>query len=136
MTYYPHIICWRDMHLFHSIITLFFVSIFVFISSIVALAIFEPRMTTNKLTARQSSTGEVVFIINKMICQFVFSFTPFNGTWVYCIMLFVLGLWMYSIYNIRQPFYNINASKFFRICCSYYFWTTFMLLVSQFMFAF
>lgn len=57
MISFPEVICWEGWHLFHAVITLLFVSIFVFISSVVALALFEPRMTTNKLTARQNSTA-------------------------------------------------------------------------------
>jgi hypothetical protein len=57
MTNYPHVACWTGWHLFHSSVTLLFVAIFVVISSVVALALFEPRMTTEKLTARQNSNG-------------------------------------------------------------------------------
>lgn len=32
---------------------------------------------------------------------------------------------------MSDPFYNKKVSKFFRIVSSYYFWTNFMLLVSQ-----
>jgi phage baseplate assembly protein W len=38
-------------------VTLIFVTLFVIISSIVAIALFEPRMTTKKLTSRQNSNG-------------------------------------------------------------------------------
>ena len=71
-----------------------------------------------------------------MICQFVFSFTPFNGTWIYCIMLFGMSFWLYISYNVDQPFHNKEASKFFRICSSYYFWTNLMLFVSQILYDF
>jgi len=57
MQNYPDIVCWRSWHMFHAVVTLFFTMIFVFISGIVALTIFEPRMTTNRLSARQNSTG-------------------------------------------------------------------------------
>jgi hypothetical protein len=57
MISFPDIPCWQGWHLFHAAVTLLFSSIFVFISSIVALAMFEPRMTTNKLTARQNSNA-------------------------------------------------------------------------------
>lgn len=131
MESFPDVNCWESWHMFHAVITLFFTSIFVFISSIVALTIFQPRMTTNRLTARKDSSGQVIFIVNKMVCQFVFSFTPFDNTWIYVIMLFGLSGWLYTSYNVQQPFYNKSASKFFRICSSYYFWTNFMLMVSQ-----
>jgi hypothetical protein len=36
---------------------LFFTSIFVFISTIVAMTLFEPRMTSQNLSARRSSQG-------------------------------------------------------------------------------
>ena len=41
------------------------------------MTLFEPRMTANTIAARKSSDGEVIFIVNKIICQFFFSFTPF-----------------------------------------------------------
>lgn len=40
MTSFPNINCWEGWHLFHAAITLLFTSIFVFISTIVALALF------------------------------------------------------------------------------------------------
>lgn len=57
MTSFPDIVCWEGWHLFHAVVTLIFSTLFVFIACLVALAIFEPRMTTNRLTARQNSTG-------------------------------------------------------------------------------
>ena len=131
MVTFPEVKCWEGWHLFHSGITLLFSFFFVFISCIVTLALFEPRMTTNRLTARQNSTGEVVFIINKIICQFIFSFSPFEGSLPYTLMLFVLSGWLYSTYNITQPYYNKKASKFFRILSTYYFWTNLMLIISE-----
>lgn len=40
MQSFPDVICWKGWHLFHASITLLFTSLFVFISSIVALALF------------------------------------------------------------------------------------------------
>lgn len=40
MKSFPDIICWQGWHLFHAAITLLFTSLFVFISTIVALALF------------------------------------------------------------------------------------------------
>jgi hypothetical protein len=57
MSSFPTVICWKGWHLFHAAATLIFASLFIFISSIVALALFEPRMASNKITARQNSTG-------------------------------------------------------------------------------
>lgn len=77
LNYFPTIECFSGSHIIHASITLFFTSIFVFISTIVAMTLFEPRMTSQNLSARRSSQGEVIFIANKVICQFFFSFTPF-----------------------------------------------------------
>lgn len=57
MTSFPNVECWRGWHLFHTSITLLFSALFVLISTVVALALFEPRMTTGKLTARKNSNG-------------------------------------------------------------------------------
>lgn len=57
MISFPEIICWQGWHLFHAAVTLLFSSLFVLISSIVSLALFEPRMSSKKLTARQNSRG-------------------------------------------------------------------------------
>ncbi len=69
--------------------------------------------------------------MNKIVCQFIFSFTPFENTWIYCIMLFSFALWQFWCYSVNEPYYNKKASKFFKIVSAYYFWTTFMLMISQ-----
>jgi hypothetical protein len=57
MTSFPEVQCWAGWHLFHTSITLLFAALFVLISTVVALALFEPRMTAGKLTARTNSNG-------------------------------------------------------------------------------
>lgn len=131
MVNFPEVVCWEGWHLFHTTITLLFVTLFVIISTIVALALFEPRMTTKKLTARQNSNGEVVFIINKIVLQFFFSFSPFSGSAFYVVIIFVLSFWQFWYYAIKKPYYSKVATKFFKICSTYYFWTALMLMVGQ-----
>ena len=46
-------------------------------------------------------------------------------------MLFILSAWMYYAFNMKDPYYNKQVSKFYRICSSYYFWTNLMLILSQ-----
>ena len=72
LQFFPDVVCFQGAHLVHVSITMFFTSIFVFISTVVAMTLFEPRMTANTIAARRSSDGEVIFIINKIICQFFF----------------------------------------------------------------
>jgi len=43
--------------------------------------------------------------------------------------MFLLSFWQFWCYTIRKPYYSKIASKFFKICSTYYFWTAFMLLV-------
>lgn len=69
--------------------------------------------------------------MNKIACQFIFSFTPFNDTWIYCVMLFGFSFWQFWCYTVNEPYYNKKAAKFFKIVSAYYFWTTLMLMVSQ-----
>ena len=133
MSSYPDVVCWEGWHLFHSVVTLTFCGIFIFISTIVTLAMFEPRMSSNKVQARQNSNAEIAFIINKIVCQCIFNFVPFDGSWTYAIILFVLSSWMFYEYSANDPYYNSSVSRFFRICSSYYFWTNFMLILSQFL---
>lgn len=57
MTSFPDVQCWTGWHLFHTSITLLFSFLFVLISTVVALALFEPRMTTGKMSARKNSNG-------------------------------------------------------------------------------
>jgi hypothetical protein len=131
MVSFPNVTCWEGWHLFHATLTLLFVTIFVIISTIVALALFEPRMTTKKLTARQNSNGEVVFIVNKIVLQFFFSFSPFEGSAFYVTIIFLLSLWQFWSYTVKRPYYSKVADKFFKICSTYYFWTALMLMVGQ-----
>jgi uncharacterized membrane protein YiaA len=88
-------------------------------------------MTTKKLTARQNSNAEVVFILNKIVLQFFFSFSPFNGSGFYVTIMFLLSFWQFWYYCVKQPYYSKTASKFFKICSTYYFWTTLMLFIGQ-----
>jgi hypothetical protein len=71
---FPEIECWAGWHLLHSFLALFFNLIFVIICGIVSLAFFEPRMNSGDRTAREDSTGEVAFILNKVTCQLIYSF--------------------------------------------------------------
>ena len=66
MSFFPTVVCFEGEHLIHASITLFFTSIFVFISTVVAMTLFEPRMTANTIASRKSSDGEVIFIVNKI----------------------------------------------------------------------
>jgi len=103
----------------------------VVISTVVALALFEPRMTTHKLTARQNSNGEVVFIINKIVLQFFFSFNLFKDSTFYVYIIFVLSFWLFWCYTVREPYYSRTASKFFKIGSTYYFWTALTLFLGE-----
>jgi hypothetical protein len=69
--------------------------------------------------------------MNKIVCQFIFSFTPFSDTWIYCVMLFGFSFWQFWCYMVNEPYYNKKATKFFKIVSAYYFWTTLMLMISQ-----
>lgn len=68
MELFPDVVCWQGWHILHSILACLFNLIFTIICSIVAYAFFEPRMGSKNRTARSDSNGEVVFILNKVIC--------------------------------------------------------------------
>lgn len=57
LAFFPNEQCFSGAHLIHVSITLFFTSIFVFISTVFAMTLFEPRMTANSIAARRSSDG-------------------------------------------------------------------------------
>jgi len=97
------------------------------------MTLFEPRMTAGTIAARRSSSGEIIFILNKVICQFFFSFTPFTSTWIYIVLMFFPALWLFCFYHFNQPYYNKKVGKLFRIFSAYYFWSVFMLSFSQVM---
>jgi hypothetical protein len=40
MSSYPLVVCWQGWHLFHALIALLFITLFVIISTVVALALF------------------------------------------------------------------------------------------------
>lgn len=45
--------------------------------------------------------------------------------------MFVPALWLFYFYQFKQPYYNKNVGKLYRIFSSYYFWTVLMLTISQ-----
>jgi hypothetical protein len=88
-------------------------------------------MTVGRLTARQNSNGEVVFILNKIILLFLFIFNPVDGTAFNVTAMFLLSFWQFWCYSVKQPYYSKAATKFFKVCSTYYLWTTLMLFVGQ-----
>ncbi|EGR30164.1 PAS domain S-box family protein [Ichthyophthirius multifiliis] len=135
LSYFNDVQCWKGWMLVHQIISILFMLIFVIISSIVSLTYFEPKMTSANRTSRQDSKGEVVFIINKVVCQFIFSFVPEGNDWLLVILLFVLSFSLHWVYNMEDPYYDKEVGKFYKIVTTYYLWTNFMLLISQVLFS-
>lgn len=70
-----------------------------------------------------------MFIINKIILQFIFTFDPFNSSAYFVIIMFSLSIWQFWCYAIKKPYYSVVATKFYKICSTYYFWTNFMLFI-------
>ncbi|KRX00216.1 hypothetical protein PPERSA_10715 [Pseudocohnilembus persalinus] len=125
---FPEVVCYQGWHLFHAAFTSVVNFLYVILCSIVALTYFSPLMTSSDRTARQSSKGEVVFIINKTFCQVLFSFV--NSEWILTLVVFFLSLWMWKVYNIDNPYYDKEAGLFYNIITTYYLWTNLNLLIS------
>lgn len=128
---FPDVECWKGWHLLHSLLACVFNFIFIIICAIVAYAFFEPRMNSGDRTAREDSTGEVAFIINKVACQVMFSFLGSGDSWILIIVTFVLSLWLWKVYNIDDPYYDNEVGNFYNIITTYYLWTNFCLLISK-----
>lgn len=109
---------------------MFFNIVFVIIASVVALTLFEPRMTSGDRTARQDSKGEVVFIVNKVFCQIIFSIVPDGSDFIFVILLLVLSAWLWSVYNLEDPYYDKELDTFYKIITTYYFWANLLLFIS------
>jgi hypothetical protein len=43
--------------------------------------------------------------------------------------MFALSFWQFWFYSIKKPYYTKKAAKFFKMCSTYYFWTTLLLFV-------
>ncbi|EGR30840.1 PAS domain S-box family protein [Ichthyophthirius multifiliis] len=128
---FPEVICWEGWHLFHALISSLFNLIFMFLSTIVALTYFQPKQTSEDRTARQDSKGEVAFILNKVVCQCLFSFIPEGNDWFLVILVFVLSLGLHWVYNMEDPYYDQEVGLFYKIVSTYYLWTNANLLISQ-----
>jgi hypothetical protein len=76
--YFSEVICWKGYHLIHGINSVFILTVFVIISSVVALTYYEIRMTTENKLARINSRGDVIYILNKVILLFSFAFLHRN----------------------------------------------------------
>ncbi|CAD8148074.1 unnamed protein product [Paramecium pentaurelia] len=123
--------CWQGWHIFHALITLLFMLIFVLICAIVAYAFFEPGMTSGNRTARQDSNGEVAFIINKVTCQVLYCFLGKNESWILVLTTFTLSAWLFKEYNFADPIYDFEVGRFYSIISSYYFWANVMLVICK-----
>lgn len=54
-----------------------------------------------------------MFIINKVVCQFIFSFVPEGNDWLLVILLFVLSFSLHWVYNMEDPYYDKEVYLFF-----------------------
>jgi hypothetical protein len=124
------VVCFQGWHLVHTIITMFFNICFVVIASVVALTLFEPRMCTSDRTARINSKGEVAFIINLVASSILFSLIPEGYDIILVLLLLVLSLWMWSVYNLEDCYYDKELDTYYKIVSTYYFWVNLMLFIS------
>lgn len=117
---FPDVQCWVGWHFVHSLITVFFLVIFVIFCTIVALTYFEPRMTSANITARLNSQAEVGYITCKVASQAFFNFLQ-NGNgdndWLFVIFGFLLALINWIGYQ-NDPYYNENVGKLYKILSS------------------
>ncbi|EGR29894.1 PAS domain S-box family protein [Ichthyophthirius multifiliis] len=128
---FPEIECWVGWHLFHALISSIFNLLFMLLSTIVALTYFQPKQTSEDRTARQDSKGEVAFILNKVLCQILFSFIPQGNDWFLVLLVFSLSLALHWVYNMEDPYYDQEVGLFYKIVTTYYLWTNTNLLTSQ-----
>lgn len=122
-SYFPDVQCYVGWHLGHVMISVFFTFCFIMISGVVAYAYFDPEMTSRNRTARSDSRGEVVFIINKVVCQTIFSFMPTGNEWILIVITFFLALALWREYNLQEPYYDQEVGLFYKIVSSYYLYT-------------
>lgn len=73
----------------------------------------------------------MAFIINKVTCQVLFSFLGADESWILIIVTFALSLWLFTVYNFDDPYYNYEVGMFYNVITTYYLWTNFMLLISK-----
>lgn len=71
---FPDKICWEGFHIMHALFAITIGTVYIVISTVVALIYFENRMTSDNQTARQNSRGDVAFILNKIILQTAYTF--------------------------------------------------------------
>ncbi len=72
--YFSEVECWTGSHILHGINSVLILSIFVFVSTGVAITYYEIRMTSGNQLARTSSLGDVIYILNKVVLLFFFAF--------------------------------------------------------------
>lgn len=73
---FPDIVCFTGMHLVHVVVGSVIGIIFILVSLVVTMNNFEIRITSQDITARSNSLGDVAFIINKIVLQLSFVFLP------------------------------------------------------------
>jgi hypothetical protein len=72
--YFPDIVCYQGWHLMHSIICTTFQLLFIAIAITVTITYYEPRMCTGSTKAKIDNYSDIVFILNKVVLQFIFAF--------------------------------------------------------------
>lgn len=42
----------------------------------------------------------------------------------------MLSIWLWSVYNLEDPYYDKELDTFYKIITTYYFWANFLLFIS------
>ena len=119
--------CFVGAHIFHSVLGVLFIVIFVTISIVVAINYYESRISSNNFLARSNSMAEVSFILNKILLQVAFTFIDLD--WILLAVLF-LGACFMAYYNIiDDPYYDKFIGTYYKVLNLLYLWSCFVIII-------
>jgi len=122
--------CWKELHILHAVFGLISVIVFVGISLVVVLTLFETKSSSNDASARTHSRNEFYQNVFKFISVILTTFFTYNDfRWVLAIYMLIGSIVLYIKFKNEKPYYNDIANRIIEVTYCLFMWACFCLII-------
>ncbi|EGR29851.1 PAS domain S-box family protein [Ichthyophthirius multifiliis] len=127
-------LCWTGLHILHSFIGVFFISILSILNFSLLITFFDRRMNSNDPNAKLSGQTNYSFGIYKLLIIIIFVFMN-NDQFSYLLLALILGgsILIFQRVHFHNSYINEKINKLWDCLASIQLWTAICLIASKLM---
>lgn len=130
--FFPDIVCWKGMHLLHTIVGFTVAGLFIVICMIVSLTYYESKDDPNDPGAKVNNRCEVVNNTTKIIGVIVTTFfIQESHQWMIAIVLTLTSFIVFIKCHLERPYYNELINRISDINNGTYLWSCGLLILAM-----